>query len=437
MPNRLLHTSNEIYGITLKSARHSASLKRRLQNAKDIYQKGNFTKALHSFQSVSEMATEIDDPATYVEAATYMLRIFAEREDLFQIESIEQKVLKILSTHSIDLSLKSKAMYVLGICACYNPRPPIDYEFTKPSIGRASRKLDEAMISIEAKYFLALQRFRQAIDFALLSGNKEALAAPLYGTATVLYARRQFEDALKELDRLDVLLGCLPVPDFLPASHLLRALTYRNLHQSDDALQSAWKAYESLKNEPHIVMYLHSLCAIASILMQKNEVTSARLYIDLAQKTIQREEFPRLARLIDELAIQLGGHQAHDCDLHFNRKTGTLFSQGTGEIRFDGQFVLRDLLVAFLENPGTVLNKQILSEIVWKEPYDPAVHDNKIYVTIKRLRKVLEKTPSKFELISRAKNGYFLNPRVRVFIDNQLITSKNQISENTLFETEK
>lgn len=46
-----------------------------------------------------------------------------------------------------------------------------------------------------------------------------------------------------------------------------------------------------------------------------------------------------------------------------------------------------DLLRLFVLNQGTVYSKEFLVENVWKQPYDPSVHDNKIYVTIKRFEK--------------------------------------------------
>jgi DNA-binding response OmpR family regulator len=54
---------------------------------------------------------------------------------------------------------------------------------------------------------------------------------------------------------------------------------------------------------------------------------------------------------------------------------------------------------------------------VWKQDYDPGIHDNKIYVTIKRLRKLIEPDYEKPRYIFRAKNGYYLNKNTKVLLE--------------------
>lgn len=67
-----------------------------------------------------------------------------------------------------------------------------------------------------------------------------------------------------------------------------------------------------------------------------------------------------------------------------------------------------------MKHPGEVYTKEALVEKVWKQAYDPSVHDNKIYVTIKRLRKMIEPDYDKPKYIYRTKNGYYLNRNARV-----------------------
>ena len=44
-------------------------------------------------------------------------------------------------------------------------------------------------------------------------------------------------------------------------------------------------------------------------------------------------------------------------------------------------------------------------------------HDNKIYVTIKRLRKLIEPDYDKPRYIFRAKNGYYLNKNTKILME--------------------
>jgi DNA-binding winged helix-turn-helix (wHTH) protein len=106
-----------------------------------------------------------------------------------------------------------------------------------------------------------------------------------------------------------------------------------------------------------------------------------------------------------------------------------LTSRLKGEIRFEGQFILRDLLRVFLESPGHIFSKEDLAKKVWKDTYQPRIHDNKIYVTIKRLRGLLENDGD--DLILRAKTGYFLNPKIRVVIDDEAIQPTGEQKDET------
>lgn len=379
----------------VRGTRHTGE--RRFQQGLFAYHRGDYSASLADFEKASESFSAIGDHARFVEACTYILRILAEREEFSRIERIEAKVIEILAIASLSAKLKARALYILGICNCYQ----------------------------ESRHEQAMVRFREAIDQAVASGDKEALAGPLYGAATVLYARRRFDEALKELGRLEILLSCISIPEIGTAASLLRAMVRRNQGRLDEALESAWTAYENLKHHPHLVLYLHTLCVLGTSFLQKGDSTSARIYLDLAERSLKRDEFPRIARLIDDAYGQIRVPRASEIDLAFDSRTGVLIERTKGEIRFEGQFILRDLLEAFLREPGRVFRKEDLVREVWKETYDPKIHDNKIYVTIKRLRKLLECENATTEYVLRAKTGYFLNPSARVTIDEKSIETKD------------
>ncbi len=370
---------------------------RRFEQGLYAFHRGDYATSLKEFTKASDISSRLGDREKFVESSTYILRILAEREEFARIDQIEKRVIEILSGGNLSPTLKSRALYVLGICNCYN----------------------------DTRHEQAMRKFRESIDMAILSDDKSTLASPLYGIATVHYALQNYQDALKELDRLNVLLSCLRLPDLESAAHLLRAMVYRNQGRFDEALASAWAAFESLKHNPHLVLYLHTLTALGTIYRFKGDHSSARLYLDLADRSLKREEFPRIARLIDEAFESLGTPRLEEADLVFDSRTGVLVARGKGEIRFEGQFILRDLLRVFLEQPGRIFTKEDLVRLVWRESYDPKIHDNKIYVTIKRLRKLLEPETDKSDYILRAKNGYFLNPKTRVQVNDPLSSTSS------------
>jgi tetratricopeptide (TPR) repeat protein len=374
------------------SSASRTAIERRFQQALFAYYRGETKAALKDFEKVAELSKANRDDVRYVEASTYVLRILAEREDFSRIELIESQIFSVLTTRELPVRLKSRVMYILGICSCYQ----------------------------DTRHDQAMNRFREAIDYAVASDDKEALASPLYGAATVLYARGRYDEALKELARLDILLSCLSLPELSATSSLLRALIRRNQSRLDEALEAAWSAYETLKNLPQLWVYMQTLVTLGTIYTLKGDLTCAKLYLDLADRSLKRDEFPRVARLVDEALATIRKSGRTEADLAFDTRTGILTSCLKGEVRFEGQFILRDLLRVFLESPGRVFSKEDLARKVWKDTYNPRVHDNKIYVTIKRLRGLLE-SDSNGDLILRAKTGYFLNPKLRVVIDDETI----------------
>ena len=98
------------------------------------------------------------------------------------------------------------------------------------------------------------------------------------------------------------------------------------------------------------------------------------------------DNFVFLLRKIDELNKRITGKNESSFDLVFNTGSNSVVERKKGKIDFKNQFILLDMLKLFLRNPGEVHSKEDLVRAVWKQDYDPAVHDNKIYVTIKRLR---------------------------------------------------
>jgi DNA-binding response OmpR family regulator len=71
-----------------------------------------------------------------------------------------------------------------------------------------------------------------------------------------------------------------------------------------------------------------------------------------------------------------------------------------------------------MKHPGETFSKEIIVKKIWNQDYSPAMHDNKIYVTIKRLRKMIEPDINKPKYIFRAKNGYYFNKISRVRFDS-------------------
>lgn len=369
----------------------------RFQSGIYAYRSGDYISAQHIFHRLAETAVRQGQSNLEIECQSYLLRILAEREEFDVIHSLrtrlEQRLSAKAATPGLDLKLKARALYVLGLCSVYQPDSH-----------------DEAM-----SYFL------QSIQAAIESGDRASLAWPLYGAATLLYARERYEDALKELAKLTTLMQLWPVPELAASVPLLHALILRNMGQYPAALESAWSAFQQLKTSPNLVLYLQTLLALGHIHEKMGSLCEAALYTELAYRGVKAQEFPRVARLAEEnhsriqelLKQTTASPQSYD--LRVDLVTGVLQESKRGEIRFEGQHVLRDLLLCLIRARGRTVSKEELVAHVWDQRYSAALHDNKIYVNIKRLRRALE-SDGGLEYILRGKTGYYLNPKARVLL---------------------
>ena len=100
----------------------------------------------------------------------------------------------------------------------------------------------------------------------------------------------------------------------------------------------------------------------------------------------------------------------------FDRKHRSIVERQKGCISFKNQHILWDIMGLLASRPGAAFSKQKLVERIWKQDYMPLVHDNKIYVTLKRLRELVEQNSRQPVYIRRNKEGYHLNGEARILV---------------------
>jgi DNA-binding response OmpR family regulator len=144
----------------------------------------------------------------------------------------------------------------------------------------------------------------------------------------------------------------------------------------------------------------------------------ARFYMQLARKSADPIQMKVFMRDVDKVLAELGVQTKEDFDIVFSAASKQVTERKKGRVDLKNQFILVDLLNLFLKKPGEIFSKEQITESLWNEGYDPSVHDNKIYVTIKRLRHLIEPDVDKPRYIFRAKNGYYLNKDVKVMLEH-------------------
>lgn len=352
------------------------------------FEKTDLVKALEHFDIVLKFGHLHSDKSFYLKAANLALRCHAEIENEAGIVRLKDHLQGLIINNQVQPT--SRTFYTLALCASYNGQPK-----------------------------QALEHLERALALAMASDEKEDICYAINGLAAVYLQLGRPEDALKEIYNLKVFLQVLELPEIKISSALLNGHIFRNLKDYDKALEIFWQCYEMLKDNKNYYYFLSVLYALGATYADIGNTDMGRLYLSLAKRSTDPINMKRALRHIEERLTAIGVPSESKYDLIFNLVNNSVVEKRKGSIDFKNQFILLDLLKLFVKTPGEVFTKETIVKIIWKQDYNPEVHDNKIYVTIKRLRQMIEPDFDKPRYIFRAKNGYYLNRNTKIHVEQQ------------------
>jgi tetratricopeptide (TPR) repeat protein len=347
---------------------------------------GDFTTAIKKLDQAALIYAQEREHKLFIKCLTLCLRMYAEMEDHKSIQAIQDRLYDYVAREKIDLN--SKTYYTLALVASYR-----------------------------GEYAQSLEHLERALALALAEDSKEDMCYAIHGMAVVYWSLGRIDDSLKEIYNLRVFFQVLKLQDLEVSSQILNGDILVSLKRYDEALDIFWRAFESLKNQKNMYTYVRLLLSMGYAYGEAGDADLAKTYMRLAQQMADPRHFVFLLRKINELIKKNTGRSENTFDLVFNSASNSVMERKKGKIDFKNQFILLDMLKLFLRSPGEVYSKEALVKAVWKQEYDPSVHDNKIYVTIKRLRQLIEPDFDKPKYIYRAKNGYYLNRNAKVQIE--------------------
>lgn len=179
-----------------------------------------------------------------------------------------------------------------------------------------------------------------------------------------------------------------------------------------------WELYEEANKINQTFLIPDILCAMSYCYLGMKNKKSAQMFFNLAKKHSNKDR-QRLFHYMEKLEKQEEWNQTEEddtYDLIFNIKDHLIVEKQKGCIELKNQFILMDLLKLFLLNPGVPYSKESIIKTIWKQDYLPEVHDNKIYVTIKRLREMIEINSCKPHYIRRNNAGYHFSQQAKVLV---------------------
>jgi tetratricopeptide (TPR) repeat protein len=345
--------------------------------------RGDYQLALPNLEDAAKVFLEERNYASYLKTLLCVLRIHSERGEQEKITQIKEHLHDLVIREGIELS--SKMYYVLGLCSSLKAQPDNAVEYLK-----------------------------KALELGLKSNNQEDMCYAILGLSICYRQQGKFEEALKEVYNLNIFLQVINNTDLKIASANSNARILMDMKKYEPALDVLWLAYEEIKHTKQLYTALGILINIGTCLFELGQKDAAKIYFSLAYKSIDPINNKAYHAYTEKYLKALNTSVTSEVDMVFDLDNHAIIEKSLGKIDFKNQFILLDLLKLFISNQGQIFSKEYLVEHVWKQNYDPEVHDNKIYVTIKRLRKMIEPDYDKPKYIFRAKNGYYLSKNAKV-----------------------
>jgi DNA-binding winged helix-turn-helix (wHTH) protein len=352
-----------------------------------LYHQGEFLKALEALEPFCNSANKFS--AEYTDALFYRLRIYTELERNEQRLELEHELRENLPV----LTEKGHALfnYVQG------------YNYF---LNRDFKKAEEHL--------------ETALQYALECSCRFTLAQALFGcifTSVVLNKDVALIDA--NLAKLEILTEELGRADLRVSVLSLKADVALHKKEYSKAIEYVWQAYDQVKLVKNNFLSVSIFGAIGHVYLTAGDIKNAGIYINLAHRSVDPENYKQLSKRIAAIRSQINTVDHSEFDLILDEHKNILIEKFKGVVELKNQFILVDLLKLFMQNPGLSFSKEELAKRLWNQEYSPALHDNVIYVTIKRIRSLIEPNPNQSKYILRSRKGYLLNEDSKILIHNK------------------
>jgi len=402
-----------------------------------LFYSGKLSKSFHYFEKSLQIFKESREMDRYLSCYIYVIQILSELQELDKLKLYKKEMEELCKKEGITEKPLVKAYSSYYLLYIDKDMPKVSQELNQ-ALKIAFDQYDQAL---KTEDFLKQNELRFEIMFCL------------YVYSIYYFEMEDYKNCLRELENLNCLLK-----DFLDTKNKLEkeleeakinqnkqiydsllknlnkrlskvqmmklglrfieaSIQIKHLKKYELADKNLWKLYEeSNKNNnnylvPYILLYM-SWCQ--HLLGYKKQ---SLLFYNLAQKNANPERklfLSYLEKLKKKLDVEEMPSELDHYDIIFNKTSNKVIEKRRGLLELKSQFILIDLLRMLLLNQGIPYSKEQLVKELWMEDYNPEVHDNKIYVTIKRLREAVELDSSKPQYICRNSRGYYFSKVAKV-----------------------
>jgi tetratricopeptide (TPR) repeat protein len=242
----------------------------------------------------------------------------------------------------------------------------------------------------------------------------ELLSKTLLALAVNSFNMKDFEKALDYLNQLNQLLKIIKKNYLSGAMFLFSGKVFTELGMHERALEHFSLANEILQDKKCWNLFGYILLGKGIVLKRSGHYEKSLEYFSLAKESIDKVTFRRLSELLEREITEVNDSSV---DLYLDHTNRKIKEKALGTIDFKHRFVLLEILFLLAKNPGEYYDKEQLARQIWKDEYNPLIHDKLIYTSVSRLRKLIEpknERGDKRKYIIRGKDGYTFNPLAKI-----------------------
>lgn len=350
------------------------------------YDKADLNKAFSYFEKALDLYQYPRDVFSVLKIYGFLIRIFSEKKESeqaqFYIKKAENEVEKLIGVLG---SLNAEYFYNLG------------------NVKNYSGQFEESIKNFE----LALKSARE--------GNEPELVAKcLYSIAVIAYNHNDYEKSLSNLDQLSELLMIINKDYLRGAMYHQYGKVFLELGEYDKALDYYKKANNILKDKKCWNLLGYILLGKGVVQKRAGKYAEALEFFELGLEVTDENIFKRLH---EKLSSEIEDVNDSSVDIYLDRVNRKVKEKSLGIIDFKHRFVLLEILFLLARNAGESYDKEQLAKSIWKDEYNPLIHDKLIYTSVSRLRKLIEpknNTNEKRMYIIRGKDGYSFNPHCKI-----------------------
>lgn len=258
----------------------------------------------------------------------------------------------------------------------------------------------------------AYELCEKALTLALQSANEQKFSDILYSlsglVACNMMAFKKYDVALKQISQMQEILDKQENREIRVTSLLSLSKIYSILDNHELADRTLDQAKSHLRDQKSLLNHIIFLMISAENAIKKNLHLNAFYYFEFALNLCDPTELPFRYKIIKTKHDDLKSKYFNN-NLYIDHEKKVAYEKNIGRIDFKNQFILFELLKTLIDKNSQPTTKDEISQILWNEKYNKDLHDNKIYVTIKRLRNLIEPHSHSTKYLFRSKDGYFLS----------------------------